>query len=115
MSTGIGIHKISYGGNNPYIPPKVYCPYCNNPDCEADWVDVGIGLVQCGPYYCDNCKASEASYLDNRKLSEKEKETGWYEPDTPVSESANTLGGVLVDHKTAKSLYDMGYLDEQTD
>lgn len=47
-----------------YDTPTTKCPYCNN-DCEADWVDVGIGMVQCGPYYCDNCGASEIGYYDD--------------------------------------------------
>lgn len=37
---------------------KEKCPYCGT-ECEADWVDVGVGFVQCGPYYCENCGASE--------------------------------------------------------
>jgi len=105
MSTGIGKHKIAnwtgYGGYGIYT---AYCPYCET-ECDADWVDVGIGMVQCGPFYCGNCNASEASYLDKRELTEKEKETGWYEPFTAVSEHANTCNGVLVDHQTALKLY----------
>lgn len=58
------------------------CPYCGSP-CDADWVDVGVGHVQCGPYHCENCHAYEIGpeweEVEHR-LSEEEKETGWYKP-----------------------------------
>lgn len=111
MSTGIGKHEYSTNDFSAYSEPKAICPYCGDANCEADWVDVGIGSVQCGPYHCMSCMASEISYLDKRDLTEKEKDTGWYEPGTPVSESANTVNGALVDHKTAKELYRAGLLD----
>lgn len=45
------------------------CPYCDTP-CEADWVDVGVGYAQCGPYHCELCGASEIGphdrYIDSR-------------------------------------------------
>lgn len=113
MSTGIGNHKLVGGGrNHPYEEPKAICPYCECDMCHADFVDVGIGVVQCGPYFCPECNASEISSRDTRELTEREEETGWYEPYTPVSETANTCRGVLVDHKTAKSLYNIGLLDD---
>lgn len=34
------------------------CPYCKE-QTEADWVDVGIGMIQCGPFHCTSCGASE--------------------------------------------------------
>lgn len=34
------------------------CPYCDT-EMEADFVDVGVGYVQCGPYHCYSCGASE--------------------------------------------------------
>jgi hypothetical protein len=43
---------------------KEKCPYCGT-ECYADWVDVGIGEAQCGPYYCENCGASEIGSYDN--------------------------------------------------
>lgn len=92
---------------------KETCPYCGNPDCEADWVDVGVGWVQCGPFHCEGCNASEIHPNDKRSLTDREKETGWYEPNTPVSEIANTFQGVLVDHQTAKVLYAHGLLDQK--
>lgn len=44
-----------------YDTPTNNCPYCGT-ECEADWVDVGVGVIQCGPYYCENCGASEIGY-----------------------------------------------------
>jgi len=41
-----------------YDEPTQECPYCKN-DMYADFVDVGVGMVQCGPYHCDGCGASE--------------------------------------------------------
>ena len=115
MSTGIGNHEWVEGtGESAYDPPKAHCPYCNSV-CEADFVDVGLGLVQCGPYYCGNCGASEASSRDSRARTPKEEETGWYLPGTPVSETANTVNGELVDHHTAKEYYDLGFLDRARD
>lgn len=70
-------------------------------------------MVQCGPYHCESCLASEIHPYDTRKLTEKEEETGWYEPHTPVSEHANTVMGALVDHKTAKKAYRLGLLDSK--
>lgn len=32
-----------------WMEPIVPCPYCGTP-CECDMVDVGVGLVQCGPF-----------------------------------------------------------------
>lgn len=107
MSTGIGHHKMA--------GPKVaICPYCNFPACEADWVDVGVGEIQGGPYHCPSCEASEASYLDTRVLTPREQETGWYEPGSPVSGCANTVDGILVSHTAAKAAYRLGRLDDKT-
>lgn len=114
MSTGIGKHKFAGGDDyarSAYSTPRAICPYCSCEDCEADYVDVGVGMIQCGPYYCPECHASEASYLDSRPLTEIEEKTGWYEPESPVSENANTVDGHLVDHKTAKVMYVAGKLD----
>lgn len=43
---------------------KEKCPYCES-ECEADWVDIGIGYTQCGPYYCEECGASEIGSFDD--------------------------------------------------
>ena len=47
-----------------YNTPSCNCPYCNSV-CKADWVDVGVGMEQCGPYYCTNCRASEIGRFDD--------------------------------------------------
>ncbi|MCA1066369.1 hypothetical protein LCL98_23545 [Rossellomorea aquimaris] len=41
-----------------YDTPSRPCPYCQN-QTDADWVDNGVGMVQCGPYHCHDCGASE--------------------------------------------------------
>lgn len=72
------------------------CPYCNTL-CDADWVDVGVGFVQCGPYHCEACGASEiSSYDKDRSLSDKEKDTGWYSPGSEPGSSANVINGKIV-------------------
>jgi hypothetical protein len=96
-----------------YDTPSKNCPYCGT-ECEADWVDVGVGMVQCGPYYCENCGASEIGPYDSpRELTEQENKTGWYGPGKPISDKANTFMGKPVDHKTAKALYNIGLLDKK--
>lgn len=47
-----------------YETPSCPCPYCGS-DCEADWCDVGVGNVQCGPYHCENCHAVEVGAHDD--------------------------------------------------
>lgn len=92
------------------------CPYCGSL-CECDWVDVGVGVVQAGPYHCTNCGASQIGIYDEmygrNDFTELEKKTGWYEPGRPPSPVANAICGVIVDHKTAKWAYDNGILDEK--
>lgn len=96
------------------------CPYCDYPACECDVVDVGFGEemgVQCGPYQCPECGASEIGperYKDPTfDCSEEEKKTGWYRE--RISPYANTFEGKLVGHKVAKLLYRKGKLDEKTE
>ena len=113
MSTGIGKHKFSTSNGSVWSPDEAICPYCNYEHCEADHCDVGIGLVQCGPYHCPACEASEISCLDTRNLTEREKETGWFEPGSPESDVANTVAGHLVNHREAKEYYYIGLLDKK--
>ena len=110
---------FTYGEDIPVQP----CPYCGT-ECHADFVDVGIGYTQCGPYHCDACGASEiGSYDQRRDLSADEQRTGWYGPGAEPGSSANVIGGKIVSHRTAKDayqqafegnpLYDLpGYVDE---
>ena len=81
------------------------CPYCNTP-CEADWCDVGVGLVQCGPFHCESCGASEIGPYDKeRPLSVEEKRTGWYAPGAEPGSSANVIGGKIVGHQEMLETY----------
>lgn len=101
------------------------CPYCDLlMDCDT--VDVGVGFVQCGPYHCDNCGASEigpeAVYKWTPRpltqaqaefmmiTTEEERRTGFYRGGRH-SPYANTVGGALVSHRVAKAAYRMGILD----
>jgi len=73
---------------------------------DADWVDVGVGMVQCGPYHCFACHASEIGperKKVKRTLDADELRTGFYKG--RVSPHANQLNGVPVDYKTADMLY----------
>lgn len=132
-----------------YDTPQEQCPYCKEM-MDADWVDNGVGMVQCGPYHCYDCGASEIGpeysdwmYKDregntlylpgkrryipllkkmvtwsgppilkpNHPFSNEELDTGYYKG--KVSPYANTVGGQVIDHKTAKELYNVGLLDEK--
>jgi hypothetical protein len=102
MATG-----YSYGE----LEPKEPCPYCGTL-CHADFVDIGIGYQQCGPYHCDNCKASEIgpeymSYMDTPdRLTPEEMETGWYRPGSPPGPNANVDDqGHHIPHYVADTLY----------
>lgn len=96
-----------------YDTPQRTCPYCQEP-MDADWVDVGVGMVQCGPYHCFACDASEigpeaGSYVNGEwvqndlKLDADEKRTGFYKG--RISPHANQVNGVPIDHKTADAIY----------
>ena len=115
---------------NPYDEPLKDCPYCKS-EMEADWVDVGVGVVQCGPYHCQACGASEigpemkfeelvdkngnyggrGGLLNPEKFTEEEIDTGYYKG--KISPYANTVNGEIVDHVTAKEMYNIGMLDEK--
>ena len=85
--------------------PTRECPYCGT-ICRADFVDVGVGLTQCGPYHCENCGASEIGPHDEpRPLSEDEKKHGWYAPDSAPGSSANVINGRIVSHVQAREAY----------
>jgi hypothetical protein len=94
--------------------PKERCPYCGAL-CMADFVDIGVGYTQCGPYHCEACHASEIGPCrgdnfdqigDGRPLSEKEIQTGWYAPETPPDALANTdSNGRVIRYFEADTLY----------
>ena len=85
--------------------PTEKCPYCGT-ICRADFVDIGIGFQQCGPYHCENCMASEIGpYDEERTLTETEQKTGWYAPGADPGSSANVIGGRVVSHVQAREAY----------
>lgn len=68
-----------------YETPRELCPYCGA-KCEAEWTDVGVGMVQTGPYRCDVCFAFEAGPYDS-PMPNYDPVTGWYAPEeTPDAE-----------------------------
>lgn len=101
------------------VEPIEKCPFCGT-DCHADFVDNGFGpySVQCGPYFCEECGASEMGPEKHENdfehsVTPEEWQKGWYRGDGKVSPYANTVNGVLVDHVTAKAAYELGLLDEK--
>lgn len=102
------------------------CPYCNAV-CDADFCDVDVGMIQCGPYHCQQCGASEIGPYDNyvdpykpyrfpddqpeepksdpRVLELQESKTGWYQPHSVPGSSANVIGGKVVSHQVMKATY----------
>lgn len=92
-------------GRSAYETPPVPCPYCRA-TCEADFCDVGVGMVQCGPYHCESCDASEiGAYDERRELSSQERDTGWYAPHSEPGSSTNVIGGEIVSADTMKAEY----------
>ena len=90
-----------------YETPSSPCPYCGA-DCEADWCDVGVGMVQAGPYHCENCHASEAgSFEDFEAREDYDPSFGWYRPESPPGSTANVhpVTGRHIDWKEADTLY----------
>lgn len=48
---------------SPKTPLKYYqqiCPNCGK-IAEADFVDIGVGMQQSGPFHCDECEWLESS------------------------------------------------------
>ncbi len=92
-------------GRGAYETPSEPCPYCGT-DCEAEFCDIGVGMVQCGPYHCESCDASSiGTYDEPRELSDKEKDTGWYAPHSEAGSSANVIGGKIVSTHEMKEAY----------
>lgn len=91
--------------------PIEACPYCDSM-CDADWVDVGVGYVQCGPFHCQQCGASEIGGHDEpRELSDREKSTGWYAPNSEPGSSANVIGGKIVSAEVMRAEYRREFVD----
>lgn len=91
----------AYGEHEPTEP----CPYCKT-ICRADFVDIGVGFQQCGPFHCDACGASEIGPFDeDRPLTKAEMDNGWYAPASEPGSSANMIGGRIVSHVQARAAY----------
>lgn len=85
--------------------PTEKCPYCGA-FCDADFVDIGVGMQQCGPYHCDNCLASEIGpYDEPRELTKAERDCGWYAPGAEPGSSANVIDGRVVSHQVMQATY----------
>lgn len=85
--------------------PTQNCPYCGTV-CRADFVDIGVGYQQCGPYHCEECFALQIGPHDKeRTLSKNEEGTGWYEPHSEAGSSANVINGHVVSHVQARETY----------
>lgn len=85
--------------------PTQNCPYCGTV-CDADYVDIGVGMQQCGPFHCFKCGASEIGMFDEeRPLTDQEEKTGWYAPNTEPGSSVNVIGGQIVSHRQMKETY----------
>lgn len=88
-----------------YETPALPCPYCGTP-CEADWCDVGVGMVQSGPYHCVSCYACEAGPHCKTDRDDYDPETGWFKPGSPPGSSANVgPDGRPIGYKEADTLY----------
>ena len=105
------------------------CPYCQA-EMTCDTVDVGVGYVQCGPYCCDSCGASEIGperyteitdtktfkvldHIDNSEklgLDPDEKRTGFYK--NRISPLANQKDGKVISHQEADAIYREEYFKE---
>lgn len=85
--------------------PTDRCPYCST-ICRADFVDIGVGFQQCGPFHCEECGASEIGIFDEpRPLTAREEDTGWYAPGEAPGSSANVIAGKVVSHVEARRAY----------
>lgn len=59
------------------------CPFCNATDCEADFVDIGVGHQQVSGYQCSCGAAQYSAYIEKdelAKLTEFERRCGWRAP-----------------------------------
>ncbi len=102
-----------YGYGDP--EPTDKCPYCDEV-CYADFVDIGIGNQQCGPYHCESCGASQIGpYDEPRELTSDEQRTRWYAPDSEPGSSANVIGGKVVSHVEMREVYRAEYPESGSD
>ena len=98
---------------SPWDIEIVKCPYCGEL-CEADFVDIGVGMQQCGPFHCESCLATQIGPFDDnsaRALSDDERQTGWYAPRTPPGSSANVIHGRVVSQYVMRAAYREEFLN----
>lgn len=77
---------------------------------DADFCDVEIGWVQCGPYHCD-CGACEIGpYDDHSDMTEEESVTGYWKG--RIGSSANQIDGKVVTYKEFDAKYREDYFAE---
>jgi len=75
--------------------PDKPCPYCGAM-CSAEFVDIGVGMQQCGPYHCEECGATEMGpgTTPDKPLIFLERETGWTKrpaAKTPLQQQVRSL------------------------
>lgn len=91
--------------------PTEKCPYCREV-CYADFIDIGVGMTQCGPYYCEGCGATEIGSYDNRSgMTEIERKLGWWSPEHGPGSSANVIGGKVVGHAEMLDAYRTAFVN----
>jgi hypothetical protein len=89
------------------------CPYCGEGGCSAEWVDVGVGMVQAGPFHCEACGAFELGPYDDMTPTDEERRVGWYSPTrTELPSSVSTLDGRFLDSQTALGIYRQGLVEQ---
>lgn len=57
------------------------CGWCESEDIDCDYVDIGVGWVQCTPYTCGFCGAIQMSGNElwgEKQGTEEEREIGWW-------------------------------------
>lgn len=74
-----------------YETPDEPCPYCGTMT-QAEFCDVGVGMVQVSPYHCHECQATEAGPYD-RLDAQPDPETGWYPPTKAKVRDASATAG----------------------
>lgn len=53
------------------------CPFCKNKECEAEFVDIGVGEIQSSPYICEKCGSYQQNPTYEFTGTEEERKIGW--------------------------------------
>jgi hypothetical protein len=83
------------------------CPYCANPQCDAEWCDVGVGFQQVAPFHCEQCHAVQIGPYDKLTPTPAEAAAGWYSPGR-LPDTFSSVNGYVIDTKTSLRLYQAG-------